>query len=72
MFQISTLEPKNQKKISVVFDEGLQILFLQKSASGLLYSRFLPTLRRIRSTELLLSGTCNLSNFNTKAVVLNK
>ena len=26
MFQISTLEPKKHKKISVVFDEGLQIL----------------------------------------------
>ena len=26
MFQIPTLEPKKNKKISVVFDEGLQIL----------------------------------------------
>ena len=26
MFQIPTLEPKKDKKISVAFDEGLQIL----------------------------------------------
>ena len=52
MFQISTLEPKKHKKISVVFDKGLQILVSSESVSGILYSRFLSTLGRIWSTEL--------------------
>ena len=34
MFQVSTLEPKKHKKISIVFGEGLQILVFRKVCLG--------------------------------------
>ena len=37
MFQISNLEPKKHKKISIVFGEGLQILVFRKVYLGVFY-----------------------------------
>ena len=52
MFQIATLEPKKHKKSVLYLIKDYKFQFLEKRVSGILYSRFLSTLDRIRSTEL--------------------
>ena len=50
MFQISTLQPKKHKKISVVFDEELQILVSSEkilASSGFFIQGFYQHLREL-------------------------
>ena len=53
MFQIPPFEPKNVKKSVLYLMKDYKFQFIQKSVSGILYSRFLSTIDRIRSAELI-------------------
>ena len=51
MLQISTLEPKKRKRISIVFGEGLPVLVFRKVYLGF-FMLLKVSINKIRSTEL--------------------
>ena len=71
MFQVPTLEPKKHKKSVLSLMKVYKFQFLQKRVSGILYSRCLSTLDRIRSTELTGYGSSHQRCSIKKGVLRN-